>query len=189
MKSRRSRILRVLAMLLLVPASMNLAQGSSLAGAAGSTQRWPTVSVQGNTTNWKLQLVSMQTMYRIPHTTWANYASNLWEFWVLKLNMTDIGPHAASLSTDLNITLAQLPKYQSSILPTGWTQVSPTDQGLRPLIQAAAQQFGGALSWQVTQPGHTTLYSYLIGSRRGGSHYGLYNATPKGYIFLFDTGY
>jgi hypothetical protein len=172
-----------------VLAGSGLARGSMPAATSAAGQHWPTVNVKGNTTTWTLRLVSLRSMNRIPNTTWKNYAMNMWKFWVLQLSMTNTGQRAASLSDDLDITLRILPQYQTNPPSPGWAQVLPNDKGLRPLILAAAREFGGALSWQVTQPGHTTLYSYLIGSRRGESHYGLYNATPKGFIFLFDTGY
>jgi hypothetical protein len=176
----------MITMLAIVLAGSGLARGSTLAAAP---QKWPAVGVQGSVTSWRLELVDIRPMNRIPNTTWKNYATNKWKFWVLHLRMTNTGHRASSISDDLEITLRILPQYQSSPPSPGWTQVGPNDTGLRPLILAATRQFGGALSWQVTQPGKTTLYCYLIGSKRGESHYGLYNATPKGFVFLFDTGY
>jgi hypothetical protein len=159
---------------------------SVLPHAANATS-WPTVKVNGQVTSWRLTLLDLRKMDRIPNTTWKGYGKHIFTFWVLTLRMTNLGHRDASIQGDLSLTLRVLPKYRTYLTP-GWTGLDRSSTS-DALTEGAAKDFGGALPWSVTRPDTTTTYCLVIGARPGESHYGIYNATfTTGYTLLFDTG-
>jgi hypothetical protein len=165
------------------------APATTRAATAGSPSvaRWPTVTVTGLHTTWTLTVTAMRKMNQIPQTQCVCYKANIWTFWVINLRATNIGSHAASIFGDLQLALKILPKYQT-YGTSGWTTLLRQQQ-YTAMMETAAKVFGGAVSWQITQPHQTTAYCYVIGARRGESHYGFYNVSPTTTTFLFDTGF
>jgi hypothetical protein len=152
---------------------------------------WPVVSVLGQATTWKLSLLNLRKVDRIPGTQWRAYTSHEWAFWVLTLKMTNTGKKTAEIADDLGLTLkanaASLAKL--GYTSPGWTAVDRKSKVLGGFIPAAAKAYGGVVPWVMTQPGKTTIYCYLIGARSQESHMGLFNSLPyKPQVFLFDTG-
>lgn len=175
----------------LVPAllvSGTVGTGSAVKATPSPAALWSNITVQGQTTSWKLTLENIRKMLAVPRTTWAGYHTTLWTMWVLTLRMTDTGRHSANIYDDLDLALKIMPKFQTYPTP-GWTSLQ-NKQPFTAIYEGAARDFGGALPWQATAPGRTTTYCYVIAAKRGESHYGLYNIFPTtGTTFILDTGY
>lgn len=177
----------------------------------------PVVAVKGIGTTWEITLVHSRAMDRIPHTTWIRrwtdpacmqrrsqhhprlddpascvrqydaYRRMQPRIFVLTLRLVNTGARAAAPSDDLALTMAVMPPTKTRY-PMGWVSGLKVEPYGR-FTSAAAQQFGGALPWTTTAPGHATTYCYVIMAYRGEAHYGLYNAPyhqPR--VFLFNTG-
>jgi len=151
----------------------------------------PAVAVEGKKTTWQVSLLSIRSMYQIPGTTWRGYKGNFYRFFVLTLRLANTGGQAVAPADDLTLMMKVRPPYQphQSGYSAGFTISDRTDKGLVVLMQAAARTYGGVLPWTVAQPGQSLTYSYLIGTNRGDSHYGLYNfRVRKAPQYLSDTG-
>ncbi len=151
----------------------------------------PAVAVEGKKTTWQVSLLGIRSMYQIPGTTWRGYRSNFYRFFVLTLRIANTGGVALAPADDLTLMMKVQPPYQphQSGYSAGFTISDRTDKGLVSLMQAASHIYGGVLPWTVAKPGQSLTYSYLIGTNRGDSHYGLYNfRVRKAPQYLFDTG-
>lgn len=170
-----------------------LIAGTTLAGVGGVVQAapaqattpivqaHPSAAVDGISARWHVTLANLREMARIPHAAWSGYANNL-HFYVVTFRFTNTGTHAAAPYADLDLVM------RMDGTP-GWRPLDRRIPVFSTMTQAAARAFGGALPWTTTAPGHTTLYCYVFGVRRGESHYGLYTYSPtKGYVFLFPMG-
>jgi len=157
----------------------------------GTAAATPAVAVEGKKTTWQVGLLSIRSMYQIPGTTWRGYKSNFYRFFVLTLRLANTGSQALAPADDLTLMMKVRPPYLPHQMgySAGFTISDRTDKGLVALMQTAARTYGGVLPWTVARPGQSLIYSYLIGTNRGDSHYGLYNfrvrKTPQ---YLFDTG-
>lgn len=160
--------------------------------AATSKPGWSNIEVAGKLSNWRVTVNQIRKLYAIPRSQSVWYKSNLWVFYVLNLKAENYGRRATSIYNDLYLSLKIMPRYQSAAsigAISGWTTLI-RNSTFTTIYQAAQRDFGGALPWQVTSPRHETSYVYVIGARRGESHYGLYNLLPdKPEVFLLDTGY
>jgi hypothetical protein len=117
---------------------------------------------------------------------------NMWVFYVISLRASNEGRRPTSVFDDLGLALKILPGYQTGISigsTSGWTTLARNSDFDR-IYAAAAHDFGGVVPWQTTRPSQTTSYVYIIGARRGESHYGLYNILQgRESVLLLDTGY
>lgn len=159
---------------------------------AASASAPAVVAVTGETTTWTLSLSRIRGMQRIPHTSWRGYNANVFQTYVLTLQLTNTGGRAAAPAHDLTLTMKVTePQYAPRDLgayAAGYTEPEPKGPFVA-MLREAARQYGGVPAWTVARPGHALTYSYVILTNRGNSHYGLYNAPPyKKYIYLLDTG-
>ncbi len=157
----------------------------------GTAAATPAVAVEGKKTTWQVSLLGIRSMYQIPGTTWRGYRSNFYRFFVLTLRIANTGSVALAPADDLTLMMKVRPPFLPHQMgySAGFTLPDRTDKGLVPLMQAAARIYGGVLPWTVVNPGQSLTYSYLIGTNRGDSHYGLYNfRVRKAPQYLFDTG-
>ena len=151
----------------------------------------PAVAVEGKKTTWQVSLLSIRSMYQVPGTTWRGYRSNFYRFFVLTLRLANTGSLALAPADDLTLTLKVRPPYLPHQMgySAGFTIPDRTDKALVAMVQTAARTYGGVAPWTVAQSGQSLTYSYLIGTNRGDSHYGLYNfRVRKAPQYLFDTG-
>lgn len=146
------------------------------------------VPVLGLTTNWRLELLRSRSMYRIPYTTWSAYKANFYRIFVFTLRLTNTGARPASPYADLNLIIRVKPQYPTRYI-SGFMTLSPKAKVFHDMMVEAAHEFGGVPIWQTARPGQTLIYSLVIATNRGDSHYGLYNELPyKRPVFLADTG-
>jgi hypothetical protein len=140
--------------------------------------------VPGTTSEWRLEFLSAQGMYRIPHTDWQGYHLKYMKFhlFVLKLRLTNVGKHRADPYDDLGLGLMVMPSAHDNT--KGALGIfGPLDMSNKynpPFYRQVLKIFGGAPPWQATSPGQTTTYCYLMGTPPGHSHYGLYDQLIQG---------
>lgn len=147
------------------------------------------IAVKGETTTWRLSLLRIGSTLRIPHVNWVRgYRANYYRFFILSVQLTNTGSHMADPFDDLVLTLKVKPPYPTKFTP-GWTSLSRKGIFVA-MYNEVVHDYGGAYPWQTAKPGSTIVYTYLIATNRGDSHYGLYNAPPyKSYVFLTNTGF
>ncbi len=151
----------------------------------------PAVAVEGKKTTWQVSLLGIRSMYQIPGTSWRGYRSNFYRFFVLTLRIANTGGQAVAPADDLTLMMKVRPPYLPHQMgySAGFTLPDRTDKALVAMVQTAARTYGGVVPWTVARPGQSLTYSYLIGTNRGDSHYGLYNfRVRKAPQYLFDTG-
>jgi len=164
---------------------LSVALGCTLTANSAAVRVAP---ITGVTTAWKVELLSIHAMDRIPHTEFANswtfYRGNFARFYVIGLKLTNTGTHSADPYHDLNLVIQ--PKKPGG---SAYAELNRTQWPQERLMKVAAQQFGGMLPWTATAPGATTNYCFVYAAVREQSHFGLVNFDPKkGYIYLFETG-
>ena len=148
----------------------------------------PTATVQGTVTSWRLSLLAIRSVDRIPHTSWVGYRGNFYRFFVLTLRMTNAGSVAADPYHDLILTLRVMPP-RFTHYAEGFMPMRIDRDVFEDIATTAAQEFGGQPLWVATKPGRSSTYVAVIGTNRGDAHYGLYNfSLRKGYALLFSVG-
>jgi len=165
--------------------------GAATAVAVHATAATAVVAVEGKKTTWQVSLLGIRSMYQIPGTTWRGYRSNFYRFFVLTLRLANTGGQAVAPADDLTLMMKVRPPYLPHQMgySAGFTLPDRTDKALVAMVQTAARTYGGVVPWTIAKPGQSLIYSYLIGTNRGDSHYGLYNfRVRKAPVYLFDTG-
>ena len=167
----------------LLAASMLLA-GATLPIRAAPSPRYPTVTLDGTKTSWRMAVQRIVSIDRFPGIAYNEYSIR--RFFALRIRMTNVGTKPADLADDVVLVLRVMPPHLTYYTP-GWTLVSQM-QSYPTMEKAAAKTYGGVLPFVVTRPSQTMTYSYLIATNRGDSHYGLYQFTlKKGLVLLFPT--
>ena len=154
---------------------------------AATAQQYAMVALTGQQTHWKMTVLRINQLDRFPGIAFGGYAIR--KFYVIVARLSNSGQHAANLADDLTLVLKVMPPHFTQYTP-GWTLVKQAPPFTQ-MEQAAAKMYGGAVPWKVTRPGATTTYTYLIGTSREDSHYGLYHFDPvaRNYRLLFPTGF
>jgi len=187
---KRSRLLATL-----LPASFAAVILLPIVATASTTRvASPAVAVKGLTTAWQLSLDHIRQLDQIPHVYWKANRTHFYQIYVLTLTLKNTGERPADPFDDLMLTLkVTQPKYavNTASYTAGFTQPQRIDS-FPAMYTEAAKLYGGTVPWSVTKPGATTVYTYIISTSRGNTHYGLYNFYYKpptiGYVFLLNTG-
>jgi hypothetical protein len=147
-----------------------------------------TAPVNGLATTWRISLLKVRTMNRVPNTDFANswvfYKSTFFHFFVMTIQLANTGQRSANPYTDLNIVI--WPRRGGG---SAYTELARDRPPQGRIMQVAAREYGGAAPWTATAPGRTTTYIFVYAATRGQTNFAMLNFdSTKGYTYLFDTG-